>query len=938
MGTLTAGQPRLAHYCEHKLPTSCRLSSLAGCCACEDERAHAASYSTYIDGVGFVLQGTRWQRYCWFCKEFWENRVRASGLRPGQTRVPEFPDQTEFLQRWYEFHQGYRIVRHEDGAEEQIAVLGEDFRDVSPGCLPRTLEELRAGRDRGDIEEQERLTQHDADRDQTLEAGPSLEDTLDQMFQAASVEEVPATRAVPQSTNQFNVHAQSIVPIGSRNHEYQTRRIAALRRELHRMRNGIERVISGLRDLGENVPDHTEASSRLSDLGRTLDTISGSPPQEVAQSATNNVNALGTNSAITSSDRTIASMQERVEGARQQVEDARRNRDQAASELDVAEQEFRTSQSRLRQLQNELRTAENYIRLFGTREEMLAQGDAYESPIGGMFTRAWERFRDAEEVRREERTLRRVLQDEEFSGDHGLEDRLSELSLRERDVWGVPQSVSSELPRVSTSRQPAIPRFAMPSAGSLLEEREEHNFVPQATMSLTDHDSAEEGLDALSDQADSDAGFSPEMPATNHRGEEAAISAVERGMDARTREHSQSTPRDAQPSIVAGPPGQQLDDDPYVNNDRGQDALFVLTAGSSNVQLRGTVQWARDESITNRLIRSVTENSLGWADREILQDMLGDEDIVWVSRLPAERNRRRRQRGENVSFTPDAFEMARAGQTTIHDIEVMAEAFQMSSSVRRLSDLASTEQLRMLYRLQRGDRRSDDRNVLARMLLNDYALSIAASTVEEALTPAHSDHQASLERQRRDAARQGDHSRTELDAARRATRTALAASRAAMDAGPSALLQRMADRDEETRAAYQRMQDNGFAPADTMTSRRLRNTFYRPLRLGDLVASTSGSDSEGEGEDQARGLDAKDSGRPEQPLSEEEMTILLDCRVCYSQKAEICTLPCGHLTMCKWCSDQHSPTMAHDQTRPRRAANCPVCRKQIRQKVRVIRA
>ena len=118
MGTLTANQPRLPEYCEHKLPTSCRLSSIPNCCACADERAHAASYSTYIDGVGFVPRGTRWQRYCWFCKEFWAERVRVSGLRSGQTRLPEQPDQSAFLERWYEFWRGYRHVKHEDGREE----------------------------------------------------------------------------------------------------------------------------------------------------------------------------------------------------------------------------------------------------------------------------------------------------------------------------------------------------------------------------------------------------------------------------------------------------------------------------------------------------------------------------------------------------------------------------------------------------------------------------------------------------------------------------------------------------------------------------------------------------------------------------------------------------------------------------------------------------
>lgn len=68
MGTLTGDQQRLPGQCEHKLPASCRLTSIPNCCACADERAHAPTYSTYIDGIGFVSRGNRWQRYCWFCK------------------------------------------------------------------------------------------------------------------------------------------------------------------------------------------------------------------------------------------------------------------------------------------------------------------------------------------------------------------------------------------------------------------------------------------------------------------------------------------------------------------------------------------------------------------------------------------------------------------------------------------------------------------------------------------------------------------------------------------------------------------------------------------------------------------------------------------------------------------------------------------------------
>lgn len=945
MGTLTADVPRLAHYCEHKLPTSCRLSSIGECCACYDRRHHAASYQKYIDGVGFVPRGTRWQDYCSPCKEFWQNRVEASGLRPGQTRIPECPDQTEFLQRWYEFHQRYRIVRKDDGSEERIAVLGEDFRDVSPGVLPRTLEELRAGRARSELEEREREANRQLQ--ETIEvpiqaSGPNLDETLDGLFQAAATEDsqesVPTVRPADRSQSSTetvsavspsNVHAQSMAPARSQNREYQARRIAALRRELHRMRSGIERVITGLRDLGEDVPDHREASQRLTTLGNTLDSISP-PSREEADQAISTVNALTSSTdSNNQGDRTLARIQVRVDEARRQYEEARRNRDQAQSELDVAEQEVQSSQSRLRQLQNQRRTTENYIRLFGTREEMIAQGENYESPIGGLFTRAWERFRVAEEARREEDTLRQVLEDEERIASEGVMERLAALEARDRDVWGVPQSQEASA-RSLRNNVDARTLSESASAGTTQEGMTRLN-EPRATPGARQEsdNSGPMNVDHLS---------SNELRDQSRR----LTSALN---TARSQLFTAEVDMVGDSRIFGGPPGERLDEDPYTNNDRGLDALYVFSALLGNEAMQSAARLLPLPDINQRvieaLLRSVNDNSLTGADRELLDAILTADTIVWGICLPAERNRRRRQRGEHVTFTPDAHGLAAAGHAVMHDIEIMAECFQMSSEMRNRSVLSPPAKLAMLYRLQRGERSSDDRAILCNMLEDDATVSRAREIHEESYGQSNAEESVrrqELESHRRQAARQGDHSRSELDSQRRATHTAaLAASRAAMVAGPAALLQRMAERDEETRAAYQRLQENGFAPPDTMTSRRLRDTFFRPINLDDFTASPSASD-EGESDGEGRGLDAKDSGRPDEPLTEEEMTVVLDCRICYSQKAEICTLPCGHLTMCRWCSDQHSPTLQHDRTRPRRAANCPVCRKAIKQKVKVIRA
>lgn len=73
--------------CEHKLLTLCSLSSTGQCCACYDKRPKVAMYPEYVDGVGSVLQGRRWQHYCCFCKQWCEENVAASTEDPTRSGV-----------------------------------------------------------------------------------------------------------------------------------------------------------------------------------------------------------------------------------------------------------------------------------------------------------------------------------------------------------------------------------------------------------------------------------------------------------------------------------------------------------------------------------------------------------------------------------------------------------------------------------------------------------------------------------------------------------------------------------------------------------------------------------------------------------------------------------------------------------------------------------
>lgn len=936
MGTLTGNLPRLDHYCAHKLPTSCRLSSIGECCACYDERAHAATYTTYIDGVGLVARGTRWQRYCWFCKEFWQARVEASGLRPGQTRIPEVPDQTPFLDRWYEFHRGYRVVIKEDGTEDRVAVLGEDMRDVEPGHLPRTLEELREGRERSAAEAVDReVLQHQAVvQEEEGPAGPTLEDTLDQLFLDASAEDdaraqQPARRAAPAT----NVHAQAMVAAGSRNREYQARRIAALRRELHRMRNGIERVISGLREFGENVPDAGEATSQLTTLGRTLDDISGVPSGDQADLAIRSVNELTSNVAASQSDQTLAAMQARVDEAREHVNEARRMRDQAAAEFDVAEQEFNTSNRRLQQLQRDQTTAQNYTRLFGTREEIAAQGDNYESPVGGMFSRAYERFNAAEQVRQEERTLRQVLEDERRNGgeDPSLRSssrrRLEEFQSRLPDVWGV--------------RAP--PRLAQDSTSNtthLMEEARDEVFAGQTLAYMTqeaqqvaelagdeppghndnDDSTLEEYYSMLRRQ-----GWSQQAPERSQGNDPPASNGSEssQGFVAALGVHMMPEQLEQfERDLSTARPSSPVEPYSATALDRREDLVHVLH------YIRTHEDWIEVVGLdVNQVYMGLVVCASSLNNMEIVEDLiprmsavmggmdptslLQRDDLVWLCGLPAARLVRIRRAGQRVSFSNQP--QSTDTEVMRGNMEVMAEVFQMSAEVRRKSGLTAQEQLDMMNRLQSSERRAEDRAILASMLLEEETVQLALDTHRQQPNPRETAQQTQLDTQRRQAARDGDFSRQGLNAQRRETSAfALAAGRLAMQRGLV----------EQGNHAYGRLFDS-------------RSGANR-LRPRDQLATWSSESSEEE-EDQEQGLDAKDSGRPE-PKTEEEMEVKLECRICYSQVADVACLPCGHLVMCKWCSEQHSPTMQHDRTRPRRAAGCPVCRKGIRQKVRVFRA
>ncbi|KAI9374255.1 hypothetical protein BJX61DRAFT_540988 [Aspergillus egyptiacus] len=80
-----------------------------------------------------------------------------------------------------------------------------------------------------------------------------------------------------------------------------------------------------------------------------------------------------------------------------------------------------------------------------------------------------------------------------------------------------------------------------------------------------------------------------------------------------------------------------------------------------------------------------------------------------------------------------------------------------------------------------------------------------------------------------------------------------------------------------------------------------------------------------------KGLDVPQEIRPE-PKETDELTINMECKICMGQLVDTVLLPCGHATLCRWCADQHIPSV---RGFPKGKATCPMCREPVRQKCRI---
>lgn len=354
---------------------SCRLTATPDCCACQDKRPHSSAYRIYVDGVGFVSRGTRWHNYCWFCREFWNNRIERSPppyrSRPDLSRVPEIPDQTSWLDKWFEFRRGYRLIKRDDGSEVRQAVTGEPWKDVSPGCLPRTLAEVRAGATMSCFEEELVGVRAEEELPEGEDVAPhtSLDDFLDQMLDEADSDDDIGSPALeppaPESSADAPIHS-NLVDLVISEPSLAAQITPRPRRRLRRTEP-------------PEIVDNDRVVDALSVLGSRIDQRHGP------------------------NNRPEETLAERVDRLAASLEEARRVKELASRVLQQAEEDFTFLDQQHRQASLGQRRAQNFTRVFGTREDI--EREDYESPVDGLFRRAWEYHRRHQDRQRQEQAL-----------------------------------------------------------------------------------------------------------------------------------------------------------------------------------------------------------------------------------------------------------------------------------------------------------------------------------------------------------------------------------------------------------------------------------------------------------------------------------------------------------------------------------------------------
>ena len=334
--------------------------------------------------------------------------------RPSDAQIPSLPDQTAFIEKWFEWHRGYTYVTDEYGNQELRGLIGERLDQVPPGFLPRTTDELNADRSSHSSSQ----SNDSPSRDNT-----QYSDTLENHDIAEPAQLSPnrgstGTDFVGSSLSTLDL------PHQERSIWVSFATVISLREELQRIRTDIEQVMSGLQELGDTAENPREAvdfagvlGNRIEEINNQLDGLQQtriSPPRPNTQnSAITPRGPPNTHHRVTTAslDRQSSQIEsenigEAIETAHGREAIARAQRDNAALAFQRLDSEVQAATRARRTLSRSENRHETVARVFGTPEEVERQGDNYESPVGGLFTRAYARYRAAEAAREEEITQR----------------------------------------------------------------------------------------------------------------------------------------------------------------------------------------------------------------------------------------------------------------------------------------------------------------------------------------------------------------------------------------------------------------------------------------------------------------------------------------------------------------------------------------------------
>ena len=671
--------------------------------------------------------------------------------------------------------------------------------------------------------------------------------------------------------------------------------LASLRQELQRIRTGIEQVMSGIRDLGENSRSSQEAFGQSGILDTHIQEINGqldalqqtrmSSPRPLPIGAiapqnprTNQHEAVTGSSTRPTASLALANLQSNANIMQGSEVSARTDQDGAARTLQRAENEVHAAAGSRRRLVRTYTDQEVAERVFGTREEVERQGADYESPVAGLFTRAYERYRDAEEARRnpeQDGATVRTLQRPQ--------------DARARPA-GSPEAVASLNPPGSSS--------------SFLSRRLPPNS-PQSTAQARENQTRRPPSGSPSNILPG-AGVTPRRPAP-YSGSFQNL-ASQPSPQIQDYQYGQTLRQVAQlPEIpgVVPPYGQparpmtQLPDGPGVDHPHGRPVRRPTrlprtseagTAHVSPTELRNPPTYTyRPPTATPTTDFSPSSlHSYGLfippSDRTNLTTpaMLGSSD----SSLALQRTH------------------------AVPDFSTIAP------DAARMQDVSSQHQRRII------------RDIRARR--HELAPSTTASPDTDPFTPDVYDPNflaAYRGSRSEDSASDSSDAALFLDRLRR-RRNALGSE----SGGDNARLFGPPGSTEAQEAMVQRVRDRRQAGLTAA----IDNLFT--VEDDGIIAVDQGP----------RGLD-RDDGRPE-PKEDAEMMVNMECKICFSQLASVAVLPCGepfkppivdsslmvitgHCVMCKWCADQTIPSHKADRTRPAGVVNCPVCRKRVKQRV-----